>query len=70
MMISTFDRMMKNASFKEAFDEEYKALVISELIGEMMEGNDSLSVRKGKLPVLHKPTARKDGDTPNDSHLA
>lgn len=35
-MTST-EGMMKDASFKEAFEEEHQKLVMSELICEMME---------------------------------
>ena len=37
IMSGTFDRMMKKPSFKQAFDEEYRELVVSELIYEMID---------------------------------
>jgi len=45
MSESTFDREMKNQSFKKKFDQSYKRLVLSEIINAMMQ-NDSKSVRK------------------------
>lgn len=54
---STFNRMMKKPSFKQAFDEEYRELVASELICEMMSEEDSSSVRKLAKEVNLSPTA-------------
>ncbi|MEE8056803.1 MAG: hypothetical protein V3T17_03050 [Pseudomonadales bacterium] len=56
-MTNTFDRMMKSPSFKNAFDEEYKELVISELICEMMAEKNSPSVRKLAKEVNLSTTA-------------
>jgi predicted transcriptional regulator len=42
---TTFDRLMKNQSFKEKFDKEYDALTLSETIIELME-SEKLSVRE------------------------
>lgn len=35
--MSTFEREMQDATFKEAFEKEYKAFVLSELLIELME---------------------------------
>ncbi|TGN09649.1 helix-turn-helix domain-containing protein [Leptospira ilyithenensis] len=42
---TTFDRLMKNQSFKQKFDKEYDALTLSETIIELME-SEKLSVRE------------------------
>ena len=44
-VISTFDREMKNATFKNHFYEGYKEFLLSELIIAMME-KDKKSVRQ------------------------
>lgn len=56
-MTSTFERMIKDASFKEAFEKEYQELIMSELICEMMEGDGNLTVRKLAEEVGLSPTA-------------
>jgi len=43
--LSTFERMMKDASFKKEFNKQYKEFLLSELVIALME-NDSKSVRK------------------------
>ena len=42
---STFDREMKNPKFRNLFEQEYRELVLSELIVAMM-AEDKISVRK------------------------
>ncbi len=42
--LSTFEREMKNAKFKKAFDKSYKEFLLSELLIAIME-NDEISVR-------------------------
>lgn len=42
--VSTFEREMKNAKFKKAFEKGYKELLLSELLIAIME-NDEKSVR-------------------------
>ena len=42
--LSTFEREMKNAKFKKAFDKSYKEFLLSELLIAMMEEDDK-SVR-------------------------
>ncbi|HSW69556.1 MAG TPA: hypothetical protein VLI69_05335 [Gammaproteobacteria bacterium] len=53
--ISTFDREMKNAKFKKAFEKNYKELLLSELLIAMME-NDEKSVRVLAKEVGISPT--------------
>ncbi len=43
--LSTFERMMKDASFKEQFNEQYREFLLSELIIALME-SDGKSVRQ------------------------
>lgn len=43
-VLSTFEREMKNAKFKKAFDKSYKEFLLSELLIAMME-EDEVSVR-------------------------
>lgn len=43
--LSTFEREMKNAKFKKAFDKSYKDFLLSELLIALME-NDEISVRE------------------------
>ena len=43
--LSTYERKMKDAKFREAYQKGYKELLFSELIIAMME-NDKKSVRK------------------------
>ena len=54
-IISTFDREMKNAKFKKAFEKGYKELLLSELLIAMME-NDEKSVRLLAKEVGISPT--------------
>ncbi|MCS5707730.1 hypothetical protein CC99x_002300 [Candidatus Berkiella cookevillensis] len=42
---STFERMMKDTSFKKEFNKQYKEFLLSELIIALME-HDGKSVRK------------------------
>lgn len=56
-MASTLDRMMQKPSFKKAFDDEYKELVVSELICEMMAEGDSSAVYKLAKALNLSPTA-------------
>lgn len=44
-VMSTYDREMKNAKFKKAFDKSYKEFLLSELLIVIME-KDEKSVRK------------------------
>ena len=53
--ISTFEREMKNAKFKKAFDKSYKELLLSELLIAIME-NDDKSVRELAKEVGISPT--------------
>src|SRR6188508_1897663 len=43
-VLSTFEREMKNAKFKKAFDKSYKEFLLSELLIAMMD-EDEVSVR-------------------------
>lgn len=52
---TTFEREMKNAKFKKAFDESYKELVLSELLVTAME-EDNKSVRELAKEVHLSPT--------------
>lgn len=42
--LSTFERKMKNPTFKKAFEKGYKELIFSELMVSIMEGDD-VSIR-------------------------
>lgn len=42
--LSTYEREMKNASFKKAFEKEYKEFALQELMANLSEG-DEKSVR-------------------------
>ena len=53
--MSTFEREMKNASFRKKFETEYKEFLLSEIISALME-NDSKSVRKLAKEVKLSPT--------------
>src|SRR4029079_11073182 len=53
--ISTFEREMKNAKFKKAFEKSYKELLLSELLIAIME-NDDKSVRELAKEVGISPT--------------
>jgi len=53
--LSTFDREMKNASFRKKFEKEYKEFLLSEIISALME-NDGKSVRKLAKEVGLSPT--------------
>lgn len=52
---STFDREMKNAKFKNAFEKSYKEFLLSELLIAMME-EDEISVRALAKEVGLSPT--------------
>lgn len=65
--ISTFDREMKNARFKKAFDKRYKEFLLSELLIVMMEENDKsvryLAEESGVSPtIIQKIRSGKQGD--------
>ena len=53
--LSTFDREMQNASFREKFNKEYTEFLLSELITTMME-DDEKSVRKLATEADLSPT--------------
>lgn len=53
--ISTYEREMKNARFKKAFDESYKELLLSELLIAIME-EDEISVRGLAKEIGLSPT--------------
>jgi DNA-binding Xre family transcriptional regulator len=53
--LTTFDREMKNTSFRKKFEEKYKEFLLSELISALME-NDGKSVRKLAQEVGLSPT--------------
>jgi DNA-binding Xre family transcriptional regulator len=53
--LSTFEREMKNAKFKKAFDKSYKEFLLSELLIAIME-NDGISVRDLAKEVGLSPT--------------
>ena len=53
--LSTFDKEMKNPSFRKKFEKEYKEFLLSEIINALME-NDSKSVRKLAKEVGLSPT--------------
>lgn len=52
---STFDKEMKNTSFRKKFDKEYKEFLLSEIINALME-NDKKSVRKLAKEIGLSPT--------------
>lgn len=54
-VLSTFEREMKNAKFKKAFDKSYKEFLLSELLIAIME-NDEISVRDLAKEVGLSPT--------------
>ena len=53
--LSTFDREMKDASFRKKFNSEYKEFLLSEIIRSLMD-NDNKSVRKLAEEVHLSPT--------------
>lgn len=53
--LSTFEREMKNAAFKKAFDKSYKEFLLSELFISIME-EDEISVRDLAKEVGLSPT--------------
>ena len=53
--LSTFEREMKNAKFKKAFNKSYKEFLLSELLIAMME-EDEISVRDLAKEVGISPT--------------
>jgi hypothetical protein len=65
---STFDREMKNAKFKKAFDKSYEEFSLSEALLEMMEENKKKSIRKLAKATHLSPTtiqnlrSKKNGD--------
>lgn len=65
--LSTYERELKNPSFRKKFTKEYKEFLLSELIASLME-NDKKSVRKlakevGLSPtVIQKLRSGKQGD--------
>lgn len=54
-ILSTFEREMKNAKFKKAFDKSYKEFLLSELLIAIME-EDEISVRELAKEVGLSPT--------------
>ena len=54
-VLSTFEREMKNAKFKKAFDKSYKEFLLSELLIALME-KDEISVRELAKEVGLSPT--------------
>ncbi len=54
-ILSTFDREVKNASFRKKFEKEYKDFLLSEVILTLME-NDNKTVRKLSKEVGISPT--------------
>lgn len=53
--LSTFEREMKDAKFKKAFDESYEEFLFSELLISIME-EDDISVRSLAKEVGLSPT--------------
>lgn len=53
--LSTYEREMKNARFKKAFDKSYKEFLLSELLIAIME-EDEISVRDLAKEVGLSPT--------------
>lgn len=53
--LSTFDREMKEDSFREKFEVEYKEFLLSEIISSLMD-NDDKTVRKLAEEVGLSPT--------------
>jgi len=53
--LSTFDKEMKDASFRKKFNSEYKEFLLSEIIHSLMD-NDNKSVRKLAEEVHLSPT--------------
>lgn len=53
--LSTYEREMKNARFKKAFDKSYKEFLLSELLIAIME-EDEISVRELAKEVGLSPT--------------
>jgi DNA-binding transcriptional regulator YhcF (GntR family) len=52
---STFEQEMQNPAFKQAFDESYKELLLSELVHALMD-EDTRSVRKLAAAIGVSPT--------------
>jgi transcriptional regulator with XRE-family HTH domain len=57
--LSTFERKMKNAKFKKAFDEGYKELLFSELMISIME-DDDISIRELAKEAKISPSVIQD----------
>ena len=57
--LSTFDRKMKNAKFKKAYEKSYKDLLFSELMIAIME-DDEKSVRKLAKEAHLSPSVIQD----------
>ena len=55
-VVSTFEKEILDAEFKEKFDNEYKEFVLSELLVALMEGDD-ISVRKLAKAANLSPTS-------------
>ena len=53
--MSTYEREMKNARFKKAFDKSYKKFLLSELLIAIME-KDEISVRELAKEIDLSPT--------------
>ncbi len=57
--VSTFERKMKNAKFKKAYEKSYKELLFSELMIAIMEEDDK-SVRKLAKEASLSPSVIQD----------
>jgi transcriptional regulator with XRE-family HTH domain len=57
--LSTFERKMKNLSFKKAFEEGYRELLFSELIISIMD-DDNVSIRKLAKEAEISPSVIQD----------
>jgi transcriptional regulator with XRE-family HTH domain len=57
--LSTYERKIKDPSFKKAFDDSYEELLFSELIISLME-EDNRSVRKLAIEANLSPSVIQD----------
>lgn len=57
--LSTFERKMKNAKFKKAFEEGYRELLFSELMISIME-DDDVSIRELAKEAEISPSVIQD----------
>ncbi len=58
--LSTFERKMKNAKFKKAYEQHYKELLLSELLISIMDADDDSSVRKLAKEAKLSPSVIQD----------